>query len=159
MRLWFPCPKAGQRARETSPAMLEGSTAARTRPRRPAVPPSLVYVTETLDPRQARQHALIEEHAALQEMMQTEGWRVFTAYVDEFRREHEQVILAGGLTEPLDYRFATGRLSGINQVLSVPDLVERARDTALNPPEGYVDELEGLDDRRYAAVNPDEGDA
>ena len=114
-------------------------------------------MSETLDPVQFEQKRLIEEAAALQEMMETPGWAVFQAYAEQWRREHEQVILSGGMTDPLEYRFHTGRLQGINQLLDIPAVVERARLAAMLPDEQYVDELEALDQQAYPVTNPDEG--
>lgn len=114
-------------------------------------------MTDTLDPLQSEQHRLITENSALQEMMLTEGWQVFIRYCERWKKEHEDLILSGGMTDPLAYRFHTGRLQGINQVMEIPKFVEAARDLALNPSEQYVDELALLDPVDIVRA-PDEGD-
>ncbi len=99
-------------------------------------------MTETLPPEQAHQRQLIEDSAALAEMQKTRGWTVFVAYAETWAREHEAVILSGGLTDPMKYAATTGTLKGIRQVLDVPRFVAQARDLAMEPSEQYVDELE-----------------
>ncbi len=97
---------------------------------------------DVLPVEQAHQRELIEESAALEAMLQTPGWQVFTKYAEEWAREHEATILGGGLTDPLAYKTYTGRLFGIRQVLDIPRFVAHARDNAMNPPEQWADEFE-----------------
>jgi hypothetical protein len=102
-------------------------------------------VSETLDAVQAEQHRLIEESAALEELQQTEGWRIFHGYVSRYLEGHQNVLAGGGITDIGEYRFIAGRVQGIQQVLDVPRLVFEARERALNPPETYEDPLSHLD--------------
>ena len=118
-------------------------------------------MTETLDPVQAHQRELIEQNAALQEMLLTPGWQVFCEYADKWRRAHESVILSGSLSDPMQYRFETGRLQGINQLLDIPATVARAKETALEPQQAWVDDFAVEPDLpyNYPQRDLDEGDA
>ncbi len=98
-------------------------------------------LTDTLDPQQADQRRRIEEHAAVQEMLTTPGWAVFHRYAEMLAKEHENVILAGGLVDPHAYKTYTGRLFGIRQVLDIPRIVEAAREISVAPADEWVDEF------------------
>ncbi len=98
-------------------------------------------MTETLPPEQAHQRKLIEDSAALSEMVNSPGWAIFVSYAETWAREHEAVILSGGLTDPMKYAATTGTLKGIRQVLDVPRFVAQARELAMEPSEAYVDEF------------------
>ncbi len=99
----------------------------------------------TLDPRQAEQHRLIEESAALDELDGVPGWEVFRRYAEEFLVAHQNVLAGGAIGEIGEYRFIAGRVQGIQQVLQIPQIVRQARDRALEPDQSYEDPLAGLD--------------
>lgn len=105
-------------------------------------------MSETLDPKQAEIHRLIEEQSALADMQRTPGWVVFEKYVRAWLHSHEQRLMSGGVDDLLEYKLLSGRMDGVRQVLSIPDMVERALEHAKTPAENWQDEF---------LVEPDEG--
>lgn len=104
--------------------------------------------TETLDPQQAEVHRLIEEQAALEDLQKHPGWAVFIGYVERWRVSHEAVLMRGGLTSMEEYKLHAGRLDGIRQVLSIPEVVATALERAKEPNEMWQDDNPVLDETR-----------
>lgn len=109
-------------------------------------------MSDTLDARQAEIKRLIEENSALEDLQNHPGWHVFTRIVQDWLRSHEDRLMSGNVEDLLEYKLLSGRISGLRQVFSVPEVAARSLEAAKNPPEQWQDELEHLDDAEYAPL-------
>lgn len=75
--------------------------------------------------------ALQEDAHMLEELTRHAGWQVFVGYCHAIMDGDKRRVLAGAVSDPLEYRAVTGRLVGIHDALNAPAVARQKVDTEL----------------------------